>query len=60
VSQVILAQGEVAKYKAEATAHFLARVAAEKDAAKERAAAARLRKDIAAQKAVVHLSTAEQ
>lgn len=50
---------QVAKYKAEATAHFLAKVAAEKEAARERAAAARLRKDLAAQAAVVRLPIAK-
>lgn len=41
-------QEQVKKYKAEALAHFVARVKAENEAARDRATVARLRKEIAA------------
>jgi hypothetical protein len=51
---------QVAKYKAEATAHFLAKVRAEKDAARESATAARLRKNKPGpQTAVVRLASSD-
>lgn len=50
---------QVKKYQAEAMAHFQARVKAEDEAARERAAASRLRKAIAQQGKVAHLSPAE-
>jgi hypothetical protein len=51
---------QVKKYQAEAMAHFQARVKAEDEAARERAAASRLRKAIARQGKVANLLTTEQ
>jgi hypothetical protein len=44
-----------AQYQAEATVHFLARIKAEKEAARERAAAARLRVELIEVRKITHL-----
>jgi hypothetical protein len=50
---------QIATYKAEATAHFLARLIAEKEVVKERATTAQLRKEISRKKEILHLTVVD-